>query len=203
MSDAELSVTAAVFALLLAYLMGSIPVGLILGQRRGVDVRTQGSGNIGAANVARSLGAKIGVLVLLLDACKGAMPIIIARWLGVGAESHPWLFVACALGPIAGHCFSIWLRFRGGKGVATALGVFLTLDPVSTLMSVTVFAAVYAVSRLVSLGSIAGCSILPLFMWCFGRPQAVIYTAIIGAAIIVFQHRDNIRRVLRSEEYTL
>lgn len=189
-----------------AYLLGSIPMGLIIGKKMGVDVRTQGSGNIGATNVARTVGKKVGVLVLLLDALKGAIPIALFIGLELDARIEldpaldPYLFTAVGLAPIIGHCFPIWLRFRGGKGVATALGVFLVAEPVSLAAGAAVFAALYAAFRIVSIGSLAASITITVVCLLLGRPLPVVLLAAAGAAIVIGKHHGNIRRLLRKSE---
>lgn len=192
-----------------AYLVGSIPTGYFIGLRRGVDVRKQGSGNIGATNVARTLGKKLGVLVLLLDALKGAAPIALWRLLDLGAllqlsgPGAPFLFTAFALAPIIGHCFPVWLRFRGGKGVATALGVFLVTDPLVVAIGVGVFAILYATTRIVSIGSLAAAIVIPTSAALLGRPAPITALAIGGALIVIGKHHQNIRRLLGRRELKL
>jgi acyl phosphate:glycerol-3-phosphate acyltransferase len=191
---------------LAAYLIGSIPIGYLIGRRRGVDVRKQGSGNIGATNVARTLGKKLGILVLLLDALKGIAPLAIWRLADIGARIHldgrlaPFLFTAVGLAPIAGHCFPIWLRFRGGKGVATALGVFLVADPLLIALAAALFAALYAATRIVSIGSLSAALLLPTAAALLGRPAPIIALAIGTSTIVIARHHQNIRRLLRREE---
>lgn len=181
-----------------AYLLGSIPFGLILARRRGVDVRQVGSGNIGATNVARSLGKKLGLVVLVLDVAKGAVPVLALGALPLAA--HPWLVTAVGVAPILGHCFPVWLRLHGGKGVATALGVFLALAPAVAGMAVALFAALYATFRVVSLGSMSAGVAVPVLLWATGRPAPEVTLGVVGAAIILVQHRQNIRRLLRRAE---
>lgn len=189
-----------------AYLLGSIPTGLLIGKRMGVDVRTQGSGNIGATNVARTVGKKVGVLVLLLDMLKGAIPLALYTALDLGgridlgAPLDPYLFTAVGLAPIVGHCFSVWLRFRGGKGVATALGVFLVADPIALGVGAALFAALYAAFRIVSIGSIAASIAISVACVLLGRPLPVVLLAAAGATIIIGKHHGNIRRLLRRSE---
>lgn len=183
-----------------AYLLGSIPFGLILGRLRGVDVREVGSGNIGATNVARSLGKKLGLVVLVLDLAKGALPVLLLRRLGLDARVHPFLLTAVGMAPILGHCFPVWLRLRGGKGVATALGVFLAMDPVVTGMAALVFAVLYALFRVVSLGSMIATVSLATLLWLLDRPVPEIALGVLAAALILVQHRQNIRRLLRRAE---
>src|SRR5213083_2261075 len=153
-----------------AYLCGSIPFGLLLGKLfGGMDVRKTGSGNIGATNVARSAGPVAGILTLLLDAAKSATPVWLARHY---FPDHAALQVLAGLGALAGHCFPVWLKFRGGKGVATAAGVFLILSPLATLGAVLLFLAIVGSWRYVSLGSISAATAMPLliyFLWAPGH----------------------------------
>jgi glycerol-3-phosphate acyltransferase PlsY len=191
---------------LAGYLLGSIPTGLLIGKRMGVDVRTQGSGNIGATNVARTVGRKVGVLVLLLDAFKGALPVALFLLLDLGAlvdlgaTLDPYLVTAVGLAPIVGHCFPVWLRFRGGKGVATALGVFLVVDPVALAAGAALFALLYAAFRIVSIGSMTAALAIPITCLLLGRPAPITLIAAGGALIIIGKHHGNIRRLLRKSE---
>lgn len=189
-----------------AYLVGSIPTGYLIGRRRGVDVRKQGSGNIGATNVARTLGRKLGILVLFLDALKGAVPLGLWRVLDLGVHIElggtlaPYLITAVGLAPVIGHCFPVWLRFRGGKGVATALGVFLVADPLVVAIGVGLFAVLYAATRIVSIGSMSAAIAIPTVAAIIGRPAPIVALAIGGAVIIIAKHHQNIRRLLRRRE---
>jgi glycerol-3-phosphate acyltransferase PlsY len=191
---------------LAAYLLGSIPTGYLVGRQRGVDVRKQGSGNIGATNVARTLGRKLGLLVLLLDALKGAAPLAVWRAaelgprLGLGGSLAPFLFTAVGLAPVIGHCFPVWLRFRGGKGVATALGAFLVADPIVVAIGVGLFAVLYAATRIVSIGSLSAALVIPAASALLGRPAPVTALAAGGAVLIIAKHHQNIRRLLRRRE---
>ncbi|HEX8353666.1 MAG TPA: glycerol-3-phosphate 1-O-acyltransferase PlsY, partial [Pyrinomonadaceae bacterium] len=151
----------------LAYMLGSIPFGYLLVRLRGGgDVRETGSGGTGATNVTRRAGKGVGVLTLLLDASKGAAAVLAARAaLGTGAE---WWVCAAAAAAVLGHVFPVWLRFRGGKGVATGLGVFVVLAPLATLCALVAFVAVVRLWRYVSLGSMAAACVLPLAVWSLG-----------------------------------
>jgi glycerol-3-phosphate acyltransferase PlsY len=182
---------------LAAIVIGSIPFGLLLARSRGIDLRTIGSGNIGASNVARALGRRWGVVVLLLDAAKGLAPVIAARLLGLSA----WWQAVVGLAAVCGHNFSIFLRGRGGKGVATSLGVALGLAPAAAGAAFAVYAALFAALRICSVGSMAGAVAFPLFMLAFGEdapPQLAFGVA--AAVLIIVRHRANIRRLLRGEE---
>ncbi|HLU68999.1 MAG TPA: glycerol-3-phosphate 1-O-acyltransferase PlsY [Kofleriaceae bacterium] len=196
----------AIAIVLAAYLLGSIPFGLLIGKRMGVDVRKAGSGNIGATNVARTVGKKVGALVLLLDALKGAAPL--AAWVAldlgeriqIAPAIDPYLLTAVGLAPILGHCFPVWLGFRGGKGVATALGVFLVMDPLVILLAAALFAALYLAFRIVSIGSLSAALAVPILSAVLGRPAPVIALGAAGALVVFVKHRGNIARLLRRSE---
>jgi glycerol-3-phosphate acyltransferase PlsY len=183
-----------------AFALGSIPFGLLIAKAKGIDIRDVGSGNIGATNVARNLGKRLGVVVLLLDAAKGAIPVAIILHTALVPSREPYLLTVAGIGAIAGHCFSPWLRFRGGKGVATSLGVFTVLAPFVTLGAGLVFAAVYKVSRAVSLGSITAALGIPLAFVALGRPGPWIALGAGAAVIVLVKHQSNIRRLLSGSE---
>jgi glycerol-3-phosphate acyltransferase PlsY len=196
------SVTPVVVAatLIVAYLCGSVPFGLLVAKARGVDVRAVGSGNIGATNVARALGRKTGALVLFLDAMKAFVPVLATR---LSWPDEPLLAAGAGLCAILGHVFPVWLKLHGGKGVATGLGVFLALTPVATGVATAFFLAVYATKRIVSIGSIAAATVLPLAMLVLHEPLP--YVAL-GAAVwllVLVRHRSNIQRLIRREERKL
>ncbi len=195
MSD-ELSIALVV----LSYFMGSIPFGLLIGKKMGVDVRGVGSGNIGATNVARNLGKKVGALVLLLDALKAAIPTFAAKMLVSRGELSLEFLALVAIAAIIGHCYPVWLKFRGGKGVATSLGVFLVIDPSLAGIGVAIFAVLYLAFRTASIGSISAAVAFPVLLWLFERPLPLVQLGIVGAVIIVVKHRSNILRVFRGEE---
>ena len=183
-----------------AYLLGSVPVGVLVAKLRGgEDPRRAGSGNIGATNVARTLGKTAGVLTLAGDALKGFVP---AAW-AAGAFESPWAWATVGLAAYLGHLFPLYLGFRGGKGVATGLGVFLALAPLPTLLSAGVFAAVVWKWRMVSLGSLAACAALPLLAGFFGRPAAVTLAALAVAGLTFWKHKDNIARLAEGTERRL
>jgi glycerol-3-phosphate acyltransferase PlsY len=188
---------------IVAYLLGSIPFGLLLTKLfGGGDVRKAGSGNIGATNVARVAGPLPGILTLLLDAAKGAAAV----WLAArfSNESATWMVIA-ALAALIGHCFPIWLHFHGGKGVATAAGVFLMLSPLALLGSMMVFILVVAFWRYVSLGSISAAASMPLLIYLLWAPRhapplAVTFGALAAAILIIYKHDANIQRLVDGEE---
>jgi glycerol-3-phosphate acyltransferase PlsY len=189
---------------LIAYLLGSVPFGyLIVRWQKGVDVRATGSGSIGATNVMRSLGVAGFVGTFILDVGKGVAAVLLAARL---TGDDPRWKAAAATVAILGHCFPLWLGFRGGKGVATGVGVFVALAPIQVGLAVAVFAVVVAIWRYVSLGSIAAAAAFPVLV-CFGKepppPLPIVLGAAAGAAIIIAKHHGNIRRLLRGSENRL
>ena len=180
----------------LAYLLGSIPSGFILGAWAGIDVRKSGSGNVGATNVARVLGKRQGVYTLIADVGKGFIPVFIALQLGFTAATAALVGVAAFLG----HLFPLFLRFKGGKGVATALGVFLALAPLATSILILLFAVVMLVGRTVSLGSMIAAAAAPAVFWYLSYGRALIASSAFLAMMIVLRHRSNIQRLLRGTE---
>jgi acyl phosphate:glycerol-3-phosphate acyltransferase len=186
-------IAAIVFA---AYLIGSIPFALILARRWGADLRHVGSGNLGAANVMRASGVTAGVLVAALDMGKGAASVWLAARLGDGIE----LPAVAGLAAIVGHVYPIWLRFRGGKGVATACGVFAVLTPVAVPPVLAIFAAAVWLTQYISLGSVLASMALPPLAYALGSPASSVIAAGAAAAIIVFRHRSNVLRVWSGTE---
>ena len=187
----------------IAYLLGSIPFGYLLVRLfRQKDVREQGSGNIGATNVARSGGTKLGVVTLLLDIGKAVAAVMIARHLAPGVYD---VQVAAAVAAVVGHVFPVWLGFRGGKGVASALGVFLVLTLPATVAILLVFAAVFALTRYVSLASIVGLVTFPLFGFYFVAQHTPItpmmkFGFLFIPLLIILKHHGNIRRLMNGTE---
>ncbi len=190
----------AALLVLAAFLAGSIPFGLLLCRLRGVDIRAVGSGNIGATNVARALGKRFALVVLLLDMGKGLGPVLAARLLLPADALGERAVAAAMLAAVLGHTFTPFLRFRGGKGVATGLGVFLAVSPVAGAVGLGLYVGLYAALRISSLGSLVGtlAAVVALFLTATPRPQAFAGVAI--AAVIVAKHHENIRRLLRREE---
>jgi glycerol-3-phosphate acyltransferase PlsY len=184
----------------IGFLFGSIPFGVVFARARGVNLQAVGSGNIGATNAARALGKGVGVLVLLCDAAKGAVPIVIARTLLRYNPELDLLLACLGLGAVLGHMFCPWLRFRGGKGVATGLGVFLALAWVPALIAAGVWIGVYAVTRVSSLGSLSATFVLPVAIWLHGEPRPTFWLSLAVWPLIVWKHRGNIGRLLRREE---
>jgi acyl phosphate:glycerol-3-phosphate acyltransferase len=182
-----------------AYLLGSIPFGLLLGKKAGLDIRLAGSGNVGATNVTRLLGRKLGVLTLLLDAGKAVVPLIAASVLLAGPAREPGMAL-CGAAAFLGHIWPVYLKFKGGKGVATALGIFLYLEPLSALLTIAVFIAVVANWGFVSLGSLAAALLLPGFIWLISASLTNTLLALLISALIWLKHRDNITRLREGTE---
>jgi glycerol-3-phosphate acyltransferase PlsY len=162
----------------------------------GVDVRRAGSGNIGATNVARTVGASAGLITLLVDVAKGALPLLVA--VATGASSAT--LSLAAFSAVLGHVFSVFTRLRGGKGVATAAGAFLILSPGALAVALIVFGLVAAVWRRVSLASISACTALPLALLVLAEPGAEIAAGVATAVLVLFTHRENIRRLVAGTE---
>ncbi|HET7206126.1 MAG TPA: glycerol-3-phosphate 1-O-acyltransferase PlsY [Terriglobales bacterium] len=189
----------------LSYLLGSVPFGYLLVHRfRGADIRESGSGNIGATNVARTSPA-LGIATLLLDATKGFVSVALVRYLITPRSPvQPAVLSAlAALCAILGHIFPVWLRFRGGKGVATGLGSFVLIAPKSILVMIAAFAGIFLAFRYVSLASVMVVALLPVLAWGFDRDHltpAVLIFMILASVLIVLKHHDNIRRLLAGTE---
>jgi acyl phosphate:glycerol-3-phosphate acyltransferase len=186
-----------------AYLLGSIPFGLLLAKLfAGSDIRKSGSGNIGATNVARVVGPAAGILTLVLDVAKGAAAV----WLAAHySEQNSTALILAAIFALLGHCFPVWLRFKGGKGVATALGVFLMLSPLAALSALLVFIFVSLAWRYVSLGSVSAAAAMPLlmyFLWAPGHapPLVVDFGTLFASALIIFKHDANLQRLVDGTE---
>ncbi len=183
-------------ALTLAYLVGSIPFAFIVARRRGVDLRARGSQNVGASNVLRTAGVVSAVTAMCLDAVKGALAVLIAYRFSSGLV----LPVLAGLASVVGHIYPVWLGFRGGKGVATAAGVFAVLAPVAVAAATAVFVLTVFVTRYISIGSIAAAAALALVAATGEGPQAITVGAVSAAALIVHRHRDNLARLRAGTE---
>lgn len=198
-------------AVLCSYLLGSIPSGYLAGKARGLDIRKVGSGNIGATNVFRVLGRPAGIAVLLADALKGWLAVtVVADLIALSfgpplmtletAPSRQGLQLAAGIAAILGHNYTCWLRFQGGKGIATTGGVALAWMPLPLLVVLGVWGLVFAVSRYVSLASIAAAMALPLAAWWLdGRPVMITITSLLGA-LAIYKHRANVTRLLNGTE---
>ena len=186
-------------SVLIAYFLGSIPFGyLFVRWQRGIDVRTTGSGSIGATNVMRNLGFIGFVATFLLDFAKGAAAVLLASHL---TSAAPHWVAAAAVASIAGHCFPVYLKFRGGKGIATAGGAFAVLVPIHVVVVLGIFALVVSIWRYVSLGSIISAAAFPVLLFVFdGSSPPIVTGAAISAAMIIARHHSNIRRLLNGTE---
>jgi len=182
--------------LIIAYLLGAIPFGYLMVKRaHGTDIRSVGSGNIGATNVYRkSRGA--GIATLILDGAKGYVAVLAAAWL---TDDIRWQAMA-AVAAILGHMFTVFLSFKGGKGVATACGAYLALSPQAVGLTLVIFIAIAALTRYVSLASVVAAMAFPLLVYLWGQPNEILGTAIIGAVLIVAKHHKNIHRLLSGTE---
>lgn len=181
---------------LIGYLLGSIPFGfLIVRLTAGADIRKQGSGNIGATNVFRK-SRWGGIITLLLDGGKGYVAVLVARWMGTDPA---WQTIA-ALAAIVGHVFTVWLRFKGGKGVATGCGAYLAISPAAVATTLGVFVLTVALTRYISLASVLATGAFPLWAYLYGEPRAVLLWGTIGASVIILKHHQNIRRLLSGAE---
>ncbi len=183
--------------LLAAYLLGSIPFALVLARRFGTsDLRTIGSGNLGAANVMRASGVMPGVLVAVLDLAKGAASVALAQRVRPDGATA----ALAGLAAILGHTYPVWLRFKGGKGVATACGVFSVLTPTVVPPVLAIFLATVAVTKYVSLGSLLATLALPPIAYAIGSPPPAVWAAIAASAVILFRHRSNVMRLRTGTE---
>ncbi|MCK4507030.1 MAG: glycerol-3-phosphate 1-O-acyltransferase PlsY [Desulfuromonadales bacterium] len=187
-----------IIILIIIYLIAAIPTGVVLARLMGSeDVRQAGSGNIGATNVYRVAGKLAGILTLVGDILKGFLPLLAFRnWM---APTSTQLGIACCVA-IIGHCYPIYLRFKGGKGIAVALGVFLVLSPKAVLGALIIFIIAVATTRYVSLGSILAIMSAPLLLLMLNYPQALFLTALFIATLVTWRHRTNIRRLLDGTE---
>lgn len=183
----------------LAYLIGGMPFGYwFVRLRSKKDIRTMGSGNIGATNVHRTQGTKAGLIVLVLDILKGFIAVALASWLSKGDPSAVALAAAFVM---LGHCFPLFLRFKGGKAVACYVGAFLFIAPWALLVVAILFVAIVALWRYISMGSILGATLFPIFFWIIDRPPAVLLvTSIFCGGLIIFRHKANIDRLIRGRE---
>lgn len=185
-------------ALVAAYLLGSIPFSYLVARRKGIDVRTVGSGNVGATNVMRSAGRAAGLAAFGLDFLKGSL----ATWLALHLAG-PTVAAAAAVIAVTGHMYPVWLSFKGGKGVATGAGAFLPILPFAAVAGLVTFGVVAWLTRYASVGSIAGTTALPLVSLLTRAPAASTAAAALAAALIVWKHRENIRRIAAGSERRL
>jgi len=192
--------TSSTLAIIVAYLIGSVPFALLLARRWGAaDLRTLGSGNLGAANVLRASGIRAGVIVALLDVAKGAASVALAMRISNG----PVAPAAAGVAAVVGHIYPVWLKFKGGKGVATACGVFSVLTPLAVPPALVVFLVSVWLTKYVSLGSILATIALPSIAYATGAPAAILIAAWSAAALILFRHRSNVARLVGGTERRL
>ena len=184
------------FAVLAAYLMGSIPFAQLLSKRRGIDLRRVGSGNVGATNVLRTLGVRPAVLAMMLDAVKGTLAVLVAQRLTNGVAAP----VIAGLASMIGHVYPVWLRFRGGKGVATAAGAFAVLAPVAAAVAAAAFLLTVALTRFISVGSMVAALTLAAWAIASDAPTIVGIGAAIGAVLVLIGHRANVVRLVAGTE---
>ncbi len=185
-----------VVSLVVAYVIGSVPFAYLLAKRRGIDLRTVGSGNVGATNVLRTSGAFQAVLAMCLDAAKGVVAVVVASRLATGGATP----VAAGLASVIGHIYPVWLGFRGGKGVATAAGVFAVLAPLALGIAGAVFVLAVWVTRYISVGSVFGALALAVSAAAGETPAPVVAGAALAALLIVHRHRDNLARLIAGTE---
>jgi glycerol-3-phosphate acyltransferase PlsY len=185
-----------------AYLFGSIPFGKLIARKVGhIDITQKGSGNIGATNVARELSVKWGILTLILDMLKGFVPVVLFSCLAPQAGiGHEIGLSIVGLSALLGHQFSIFLRFRGGKGVGTALGIYLGISPVSCLLALLLFILIVYIWGFVSLASMLSAFAMPLLFALFGKTPPLVIGALIAAALICIRHKENIQRLIKGDE---
>jgi acyl phosphate:glycerol-3-phosphate acyltransferase len=197
------------FAVIIAYFAGSIPTSYIVGKSlHGIDLRTKGSGNLGATNAFRVLGWKSGLFVLICDILKGLLPVLVIPGIVVSVTKGDFNIhnfeLIIGLATILGHIFTVFMKFKGGKGVAASVGVFLALAPISSLITLIICITIILVSRYVSLGSVTGAFLLPILILIFypGRIPLIIFSVLVGG-IVIIKHRSNIRRLINGKENKL
>lgn len=184
---------------IITYFIGAIPFGVIIGHfSAGIDITKKGSGNTGATNVARTLGIKYGLLTLLLDALKGFLPVFFIT--NFYDSSETWLLITVSLALLLGHRFSPFLKFRGGKGVATAFGIYIALSPVSVFFALCIFTLLVYLTDYVSLGSVITACIMPLIFFFTSKPVDQLVTASFIALIICLTHKKNLIRLIEGKE---
>ncbi len=187
-----------VATLILCYLIGAIPCGVVLTRLTGAgDVRQSGSGNIGATNVYRTAGRKLGILTLVGDIIKGIIPVVYAVHLA-GMANEQVAMIACAT--FLGHLYPVYLGFRGGKGVATALGIYLVLSPLSVLVAAVIFVSLVWCWRYVSLGSISAAAAVPPLAYLFEQSLPLLYASLFISIMVIWRHRENIGRLISGTE---
>jgi len=189
-------VISTVFAIFASYIIGSIPFGFIAGRIFNLDIRSVGSGNIGATNVLRTLGPKVGVPVFLLDLLKGTAAV----YLAISLNLDPLLIILCGITAILGHTYSLFLGFKGGKGVATGVGVLIGINPLAGVLSLSIALMVMAITKYVSLGSLLGTLSAPILLFIFNAPLPYIIFSTVAAVLIFIRHISNIKKLISGTE---
>ena len=196
-----------ILTVLIAYLLGSVPTGFLVAKTRGVDIRSLGSGNIGATNVFRVLGKSAGAFVFLADAAKGYLAVLVIAKVfcalfdpAAGPTARDWFDICGGAAAILGHNFSCWLRFKGGKGIATSAGVLVALVTVPLLIILGVWIIVFALTRYVSLASVSAAFALPFAAWAVGKDSTLILVTAALAALAIYRHKANLRRLINGTE---
>ncbi|MBF0215471.1 MAG: glycerol-3-phosphate 1-O-acyltransferase PlsY [Candidatus Omnitrophica bacterium] len=198
-----------IFGVVLAYLLGSLPTAYIFGKTlKNIDIREHGSGNMGATNVFRTVGKTPGLIVLVIDFLKGLLavtmiPIILKRFIPAYAENSAWILILFGVAVICGHVWTIFLNFKGGKGVATTAGVLAGISPLILILCLAVFSTVFYIWRYVSLGSIIAALFLPIFAVIFNNNIYYVLFCSGLTILAIIKHRENIRRLIRGEEKRL
>ena len=196
-----------ILVVVIAYLLGSIPTGFLVARARGVDIRTVGSGNIGATNVFRILGKPAGIFVMLADAAKGWLAVfLIAKWVAdwfhptASEHAHEWFHLCAGIAAILGHNYTCWLGFKGGKGIATSAGVLVALVPLPLLIILSIWIMVFSVSRYVSLASISASFVLPFAAWLTGASSTIVLVTAGLGALAIYKHKANLQRLINGTE---
>lgn len=190
-----------VIYIIFAYLIGSIPTGLIFGRLlKGIDIRDYGSGNIGATNVFRVVGKIPGIIVLIIDILKGFAPVLMIPQLVNVPISKGLFSVLIGAAAISGHNWTVFSRFKGGKGVATGAGVFLALNPIAVGITLVLFFVLVALTKYISLGSVCSAVILPVLLMLFKSPLEYVLFGLIMSLIVIYRHKENIKRLLQGTE---
>lgn len=189
-----------VLIIIISYLIGSIPTAYLIGRMCGkVDIREVGSGNVGATNVYRMVGKRAGIVVLIIDILKGFLPVYAVGLLGFDTIYK----IGAGFGAISGHTWTVFLKFKGGRGVATGIGVFLALTPIPALIVLVIFILVAGISRYISLGSIIGALLLPLILLFFEIENVIKIFGIVASLLIIIRHIPNIKRLISGQEHKL
>lgn len=187
--------------ILASYLAGSFPTSVIVAKLHGgIDLTKKGSGNLGATNVSRVIGRKFGLITLIVDALKGFVPVFLLMKL---FPTHPIILSLIIIAPVIGHCYSVFVKFKGGKGVATALGIFIAISPEAVLIALLIFAAILFFARYVSLASIVSAFLMPFLIFYSLKNIYIFAASVIISALIIYKHSPNIKRLLNGTEHKI